>query len=325
MQRMLKIHNAVQSGQYPTVAQLAKLVEKGERTIQRDIDYMASFLELPLAYCPRYRGWHYTREVLFFPTQFVTEADLQLIAVLEESLSHFEGSGLKRKIEALLEQFTDALPNRSRQSKAKWRRIVSVRVPNKARYNPNYLDFLAQAAASEQEVRLRYRKPNHPDYETRILHPYHLFAMNGDWYVLAREHKSRTVKRFSLLRMKDLELTGNRFERPETFCADDEFKGSFGLQSADGSYEVILRAQPNIADFMRERDWNGLTRLEPQPDGHVHLHFNLSSLVELKRWIVQWEGSIRVMHPAHLRQMVAEAGRAIYCENREPEAAGIGI
>ncbi len=318
--RMLKIHHQIQAGRFPNVPSLSRFIGKGKRAIERDLRYMRNDLKLPIDYCPLHRGYFYTEEVLHFPTQLVTESDLHLIAVLEASVAQFPACELKSRMQNLLKEFTKGLPNRLKEKRTNWRNLVSIRTPNRAKLNPQHLDFLAQAAATNSQVGLGYRKPNQPGHEHRILDPLHLFWMSGDWYVLAREVKTGLVKRFSLLRMKDLTLTGVKFERPADFDPEFYLGNSFGLQSADGDYEVILRIKPHLADYIHEREWNGMTKLVSLPGGGVELHLRLSSLVEIKRWLTQWDGGIRVMQPAKLRKMVADSSMATYCANQEEEA-----
>ncbi|MFN7141612.1 MAG: helix-turn-helix transcriptional regulator, partial [Limisphaerales bacterium] len=152
MERMLQIHQQLQANCYPNSVSLKPILEVGKKTIRRDVFYMQTKLKLPIAYDNSRKGWYYTREVLYFPTQIVTESDLHLIAILEQTIGQFSGGEIAKRIQNLLNEFTRALPKSLKQARANWRKVVSIRFPNKAKYNPQHLDFLAQAAASELQV-----------------------------------------------------------------------------------------------------------------------------------------------------------------------------
>ena len=48
LERMLRIHQAIQSGKYPTAARLAADLEVSAKSIHRDLDFMRDRLQLPL-------------------------------------------------------------------------------------------------------------------------------------------------------------------------------------------------------------------------------------------------------------------------------------
>ena len=50
VERMMQIHQRIQSGSYPNSSQLAEEIEVTTRTIKRDVDFMKSRLEM-LAAC----------------------------------------------------------------------------------------------------------------------------------------------------------------------------------------------------------------------------------------------------------------------------------
>ena len=50
MERMLRIHQALQLGRHPNATELAGAMEVSTKSIQRDLDFMRDRLELPIAY-----------------------------------------------------------------------------------------------------------------------------------------------------------------------------------------------------------------------------------------------------------------------------------
>jgi predicted DNA-binding transcriptional regulator YafY len=70
---MLRIHQAIQAGQRPTATTLAAELEISTKTIQRDLEFMRSQLQLPLEWDPYKAGYVYTEVVSSFPTLQITE------------------------------------------------------------------------------------------------------------------------------------------------------------------------------------------------------------------------------------------------------------
>ena len=50
MERMLRIHQAIQSGIFPNATRLAEQMEVSKKSIHRDIDFMRDRLDLPVEY-----------------------------------------------------------------------------------------------------------------------------------------------------------------------------------------------------------------------------------------------------------------------------------
>ncbi len=73
LERMLRIHQAIQSGQYPNAVSLARDLEVSSKSIHRDFEFMRDRLQLPLEYDNDHKGYYYTEEVSNFPTLQISE------------------------------------------------------------------------------------------------------------------------------------------------------------------------------------------------------------------------------------------------------------
>jgi len=64
LERMLRIHQVIQSGGFPNASTLAREIEVATKTIHRDIEFMRDRLNLPVEFDSARNGYHYTEEVL---------------------------------------------------------------------------------------------------------------------------------------------------------------------------------------------------------------------------------------------------------------------
>src|SRR5262245_64914121 len=76
LERMLRIHQEIQSGTYPNTTTLASALEVSDKSIQRDLDFMRDRLQLPIEYDGARFGYYYTQEVRSFPTVQISEGEL---------------------------------------------------------------------------------------------------------------------------------------------------------------------------------------------------------------------------------------------------------
>ena len=83
LERMLKIHQELQSGDYPNATTLASALEVSEKSIHRDLEFMRDRLQLPIEYDGSRFGYHYTQEVNTFPTMQISEGELFALLVAD--------------------------------------------------------------------------------------------------------------------------------------------------------------------------------------------------------------------------------------------------
>ena len=58
LERMLRIHQAIQAGDYPNASSLAREMEVSSKSIHRDLEFMRDRLDLPLEYEAARGGYH---------------------------------------------------------------------------------------------------------------------------------------------------------------------------------------------------------------------------------------------------------------------------
>src|SRR6185369_9625536 len=98
LERMLRIHQALQSGSLPNASKLAAELEVSTKSIHRDIEFMRDRLNLPIEYDGSRHGFHYTSEVSAFPTMQITEGELFALVVAEKALQQYRGTHFEKPL-----------------------------------------------------------------------------------------------------------------------------------------------------------------------------------------------------------------------------------
>ena len=308
---MLRIHQAVQSGNYPNASTLARELEVSAKSIHRDIEFMRDRLELPVEYDGARFGYHYTEEVSAFPTVQITEGELFALIVAEKALQQYRGTNFEKPLLSAIRKMEQSLPDTISLNLSDIERSISFRTRAEQRLDLEVFDMLAKATARRRQIELRYRKPGRPDIEQRVIDPYHLANINGEWYLFAYDHLRKDIRTFVPARIQSLKPTGNTFERPQAFSLEERLKGSFGVQSGQGRYDVALRFNARVADYVREKKWHESQRLRELKNGGVELRLKLSSLGEIERWVLSWGGDATVLRPRELATAVKRAAKRI--------------
>ncbi len=311
LERMLRIHQAIQAGGHPNATTLALELEVSTKSIQRDLEFMRDRLNLPLEYRHAPNGYHYTEEVSSFPTLQITEGELFALLVAEKALQQYRGTHFEKPLLSAFKKMAASLPDTVSLNLAEWQQTISFRTSAEPVLNLEIFDLLAKATARHQQLELDYRKPGRAQSERRLIDPYHLANINGEWFLFAFDHLRKDIRTFVPARIHAAQPTGRTFVRPQKFSLEKRLRDSFGVHSGQGEFEVVLRFDNLVADFIREKRWHPSQRLREQKDGGVELRLKLSSLVEIQRWVLGWGGSVRVIQPPELKQAVQAAARQI--------------
>jgi proteasome accessory factor B len=267
---------------------------------------MRDRLNLPLAYDETRFGYHYTEEVDSFPTLQISEGELFALLVAEKALQQYRGTPFEKRLVGAFQKLARSLPDTVSLNLAEWDQTISFHTSAEPLLDLAVIDTLASAASQRRQLRLRYRKPN-AEPEERIVDPYHLANINGDWYLFAFDHLRKAIRTFVPGRIASAVPTGEVFDRPAKFTLPRELKDSFGVHSRQGDFTVVVQFDPAVSDYIREKRWHPSQRLEETPGGGVELTLRLGSLAEVQRWILGWGGAVRVVAPPELVASVLRA------------------
>ncbi|HVM50175.1 MAG TPA: WYL domain-containing transcriptional regulator [Candidatus Acidoferrum sp.] len=311
LERMLRIHQALKGGGYPNAASLARQLEVSSKSIHRDLEFMRDRLGLPIEYDPTRFGYYYSEEVENFPTIQFTEGELFALVVAEKALQQYRGTSFERPLLSALKKMEQSLPDTISLSLTDIDQTISFRTRAEPVQDLATFDALAKATAARQQIRFSYRKPGQRQPEPRVVDPYHLANINGEWFLFAYDHLRQDIRTFVPARITAIERTGRTFQRQRGFSLEKRLQGSFGVQSGHGEFSVVIRFNKRVADYIREKKWHSSQSLRDLRDGGVELTMRLSSLGEVERWVLSWGGDATVLRPSELAESVRKAARRI--------------
>jgi predicted DNA-binding transcriptional regulator YafY len=324
LERMLRIHRTLQSGQYPNANRLAAELEVSSKSVHRDLEFMRDRLGLPLEYDSSRRGYWYTEPVSGFPTLQITEGELFALLVAERALQQYRGTNFERPLASAFKKLAASLPDTVSLNLADWEETISFRTSAEPILDLSRFDLLAKATAQRRQVQLEYRKAGHRDVELRVVDPYHLANINGEWFLFGYCHLRKDVRTFAPARIHQVKLTGKRFSRGRRFSLTQRLRDSFGVIAGSGEHEVVVRFAEVVADYLREKRWHPSQTLRELPDGQVELQFRLSSLTEVQRWILSWGGRARVVSPPELVESIRREVDQLLEVYQQPQSEDAG-
>jgi proteasome accessory factor B len=314
---MLRIHKALASGQYPNATILAREEEVATKTIHRDIEFMRERMGMPIQYDSVRPGYFYTSAVSGFPNIQITEGELFALLIAEKALRQYRGTSFEQPLLSALYKMEQSLPDTISLNLGDLNQTISFRTRAEPILNLEVFDVLTKAAARHEELEMVYRKPGVGKNEIRLVDPYHLGNINGEWYLFAYDQGRKDIRTFVPARIQSVRLTGKTFPPPDKFSLEKRLKDSFGVYSGQGEYLVVVRFSARVADYIREKKWHDSQKLKELKDGGVELTLKLSSLVEIERWVLGWGGDATVVKPPELIAAIRKTAREILNQKAE--------
>lgn len=165
-------------------------------------------------------------------------------------------------------------------------------------------DSLINAIRTRMSIRIRYKSPIEPEFDT-LLSPYQLYFARHSWYVIGRSSLHREVRMFHLGRINRHEQTENSYEIPRGFTLKQFFGNAWSMIREPGrDQEVVVRFSPLVAQNVSEVAWHPTQRVLWNPDGSLDFFVTVSGLSEISWWILGYGQEAEVLKPPKLRQMI---------------------
>jgi len=305
LERILYIDALIEDTRYPSVKTFTEHFEVSERTILNDIQFLKDRLNAPIQYSRFHGGYLYSDLTWRLSTFHVTEGDLLAFFLGVELAHRYLGTSFEKPLRDAIQHLTNMLPAKVQVSISELSSHYSVRSGATAQTAPETLLALQKAIQDRHPVDMVYFTAQRGQETQRVVYPYHLFNMHGEWYLIAYDSFRQGVRQFALPRIRSSPvLTNKSFEIDPAFSAEYYFGQSFQSEHGDDIVEVILLFDAYQARYIRERTWHASQQIEEQLDGTIIMRFKTGAIQEVQRWVMGYGSHVRVLAPESLAQSV---------------------
>jgi predicted DNA-binding transcriptional regulator YafY len=307
LRRLVFLDQRIRSKSFPNARTLGAELEVHPRTIYRDLDFLRDSWGAPIEFCSRRNGYYYRNPDYALPLLRLTEGELLALFVAERVMQHYRGTPYGRDLTTAFEKLAAQLPDTVSLDLTHLQDAYSIRGPDACVGDLERFRRVALAVQENQQLELVYWSASHDETCQRVVDPYHLTLVSGEWYLVAYCHLREEVRMFVPARIRSLRETGERFQRPTDFCIDAYLDGSFRALRGNGRpRRVRLRFTAEAARWVREKQWHPSQRLRSCKDGSLEVSFRLTHLAEVKRWVLSYGSACEVLEPVELRQQVQD-------------------
>src|SRR5204862_3981035 len=111
------------------------------------------------------------------------EGELFALIVAEKALQQYRGTSFEKPLLSAVRKMEQSLPDTISLNLSDVEQTISFRTRAEQILNLEIFDALAKATAHRRQIELTYLKPERQATEQRIVDPYHLANINGEWYL----------------------------------------------------------------------------------------------------------------------------------------------
>lgn len=303
LERLLQIDALLRSPERHTASSMAVQLERSERTIRSDLNFLRDRYDAPIAY-GKTKGFHYTDPDWRLPSVPISEGELFALTLGARMLSAFSGSVYRPELEGAITRLAERLPEQTwvdLQQLAE--QHILFRMGAELDLNPEIWHQLEIACQQQRRVLIVYGTPGKPVSE-RYVDPYVLHFSRQNPYMTGWCHSRKEPRWFRVDRIKSIQLLEERFEVDPSFDREAHFAAAFQHEVGGVPQEIVIWFDPPTAPYIRERRWHPTQHIEEHSDGSLTLHFVVRGLNEVKRWVLFYGAGAKVLEPPELVAMV---------------------
>ncbi len=306
IRRMIQmVREGARSGHPPNSANFMKEFGVSRRTVARDLDFLRDEERAPLEYDATRYGYRLADETWAIPPVTISRREAFSFGLARKILAHYEATPLHLDMRSVLDKIAESLEGEITIEPDWLSEHVGVLPEDRVRIDPDLWAQLARFIEHREALRADYHTftGRRSEYE---LHPYHLLAYHGNWYLFARNLARDRVQTFALSRFEGIETAGYTFSRPVDFDAEKYARNAFGITGGEKALKVRLLFEPKLAVYITERQWHATQEFRTRRDGRVEMRLETNGRKELIRWVLSWMPDVKVLAPKCLRDRITE-------------------
>jgi predicted DNA-binding transcriptional regulator YafY len=312
LERLLAMDAAIRAGSYPSVSAFMERFEVSERTVHGDLAFMRERLNAPLGHDRARGGYYYTDPTWILPTMFATEGELLAFFLSVELTRRYLGTTFEAPLRKAAAALALSLPDKVQLDMSLLAQHYTFQSGATASADPALLVALSEAIHDRWPVEMTYFTASRGERNRRMIEPYQLYNVRGEWQVIAFDHLRSQYRHFAVSRIEEWTLLkARRFTRDPDFSPESYLAQGFLAEHGDVPVEVVIWFDEYQARYMRGKQWHPSQHVEEHADGSLTLSFQTGALAEVRRWVMSYSNHAEVLAPASLRAEVAAEAAAM--------------
>ena len=307
LERIYWIDDQIQRGRYPNAHTVQAHFElRNPRIVYDDRKFMINRLGAPIKNSRSKGGWYYEDPTYFLPAIMLTSEEITAFFLGEELFSRYLGTPFETPLRLALDKIKQHLPDSVSYDAQRKTAAFTFTGGGRAIVDPELLLELNEAILSRYSIKIKYYSASSGQTNTRIVDPYHLHNIQGDWYLIAYCHTRREPRDFLTSRIKAYKHLLSPFQVAPSFSLKAYLETGFLAERATEPENIVIKFDEYQARWIRERQWHPSQQIEELPSGELILRLRVGGLGEVKRWVMGYGSHAEVLEPESLRYEIEE-------------------
>mgnify|MGYP005637673911 CR=1 FL=1 len=322
--KLLKALEILSNPEGTTIEQMASRLEVNRRSVYRLLEVIEGLgfpiydENIPLE---REKRWKLEETYLKkLPNMRVPDINLSLseiisLYLLRSEASLLKGTDLEKHTHSAFGKFSMFLPGDALE---KLDRIKALFV-SASRFMKDYsgkeklVEQLMDAIMKKETCDIGYHSFHDDKLKNFRIDPLHFFENNGGLYILVNTSTYGDIRTLAVERIQNIKRTGESFQYPEGFDPEALLESAFDMVYGD-PVKVRIWFSPDQVRYVKERKWSKNQEIVDQEDGSIILSMETSGWWDVKRWVLSYGSTAKVLEPEDLRgEILAELRAAQDC------------
>nr|WP_318681811.1 WYL domain-containing protein [uncultured Treponema sp.] len=305
--RLFQVAEFIKTNYYPNVPKLCKEFSVSRSTMMRDIEFLQTRYNAPIEYDSVNRGYYYTDPTYTIQSIMLSEGELFTVATIMPLMEQYKNTPLESTFKSIMTKMIEMLPNKVEVDTPFSSRDVQFIKDPLPEISETTFNYVFEAIRTSRTLEFNYRSISKQTYTRRQFDPYKVLCQKGNWYVIGYCYLHERINVYSLSRMKDVEITKEKFEVRPDFKLEKFIDPDFGIWHNDEKPKKIeLVFNSSINTYILERTWHVNQKCKQEKDGSVYLSFMSNQLQETLHWVMSFGSKVQVLNPPELIEMVKE-------------------
>lgn len=303
--RIYELHRLFAGRRVPiSMDEIMTRMECSKATAKRGIEALRDQLNAPLVYDRERGGYVYAagQDAWELPGLWLTSRELVAMLAAIKFLNE-SGQGVvsemlrpfRQKLETILAgKYTGA------GELIKRVKILSMN----ARPQGDWFHVVAEAVARRRQLHMHYHDRARDTRSERAVSPQRLVHYRDVWYLDAWCHARNGLRTFSLDRVSNARVLGDKAKDVGEAQLDAELASSYGIFSGPARERASLVFSAEAARWVQAETWHRDQKGAELSDGRYRLEVPFSNPTELVRDILRYGADVVVEAPASLREAV---------------------
>lgn len=248
------------------------------------------------------QGFKQEFDVPFLPTELMS------LYFFKDFLLPLQGTGFEEQFLMIIKKIENGIPESAKRFCDQLENSFRTRVTQLPSHKDTkfIMKQVNDAVCELKALKITYFSYSSKRTAVRKIHPYCLYYFDGTIYIVAKDFLSHEIRIFNVERVRKAEVLKERFTKPKDFVAEDYFNDAFGIFKGKDMTTVVIEFSKSVAPFILEKKWHHSQQIKHLPQGKVELRMTLSSLAEVKSWVLSFGKHAKVTAPAELVKEIKE-------------------